>query len=94
MLMVFIEEDHMDEEMSPVFKLAELAHFYKSRMEQLGVKHDGRVHTTRLAHFFKMYAQHQGLDVFLGFNGHLGDAVADACELNRDHDAVHLLPSL
>lgn len=48
MLMVFIEEDHMDEEMSPVFKLAELVHFYKSRMEQLGVKHDGRVHTTRL----------------------------------------------
>ncbi|KAG0730358.1 hypothetical protein GWK47_028416 [Chionoecetes opilio] len=94
-LVVFIEEAHMDDETSPVFKLADLAQLYTSRMEQLGVKHEGRVHTTRLkqrllAHFPNMCAQHQLRDVLLAFNEDLGDALAKACELDRDLNAVHL----
>jgi len=80
-----------------VFKLADLAQLYMSRMEQLGFEHDVRVHTTRLrerllAHFPAMLAQHQGRDVLLAFNDDLGDALAKACEMDRDVDAVHLGP--
>lgn len=96
--LVFIE-GHMDAEMSPVFKLAELVQLYKSRMKQLAVKHDGRVHTTclkqrLLAHFPNMCAQHQRCDVLLGFNEDLGNTLVEACELNRDLDAVYLVPSM
>ena len=45
---MFIEEAHMDDGTAPVFKLADLAQLYTSRMEQLGVERDGRMHTTRL----------------------------------------------
>jgi len=53
------------------------------------------VHTTSLkqrllAHFPSMCAQHQGRDVLLAFNEDLGDALAKACELEEDSDAVHL----
>ena len=94
-LVVFIEEALMDDETAPVFKLADLAQLYTSRMEQLGVKRDGRVHTTRLKHrllayFPNMCAQNQGRDVMLAFSEDLGDALAKACELDKDLDAVHL----
>ena len=36
------------EESLPVFKLVELFRLYSSRMEQLGVNSDGRLHTSRL----------------------------------------------
>jgi len=48
-LVVFIEKALTDGETASVFKLADLAQLYASRMEQmLGVKYDCRVHTTRL----------------------------------------------
>jgi len=95
-LVVFIEEALAEGETAPVFKLADLAQLYASRMEQmLGVKYDRRVHTTRLkqrllSHFPNMCAQHHGRDVLLAFNDYLGDALAKACELDTDTDAVHL----
>ena len=95
-LLVFIEEAHMDDETFPVFKLADLAQLYTSRMEQLGVKHEGRAGCTQpvlsrlLAHFPNMCAQHQGRDVLLAFNEDIGDALAKACELDSGLDAIHL----
>ena len=45
---MYIEEiRNSDEQQAPVFKLSDLAQLYVSRMEQLGVKLDARVHTTR-----------------------------------------------
>ena len=49
-------EARLETSTAPVFKLADLAHLYMSRMEQLGVVSDTRVNTTRLkqrllAHF-------------------------------------------
>jgi len=93
-LVMFIEEAGMFDGTAPVFKLADLAQFYMSRMEQLDFEHDGRVHTTRLkerllAHFHDMHVQHQGRDVLLAFNDDLGDALAKACEM--DGHVVHLL---
>lgn len=62
-MMTFIEESHIDDKTSPVIKLAELAQLYKSRMEQMGVKHDGRVTRIKqrlIAHFPNMCARHKG----------------------------------
>ena len=39
-----------DETGAPVFKLSDLGQLYSSRIEQLGVKLDATVHTTRLKH--------------------------------------------
>jgi len=80
-LVVFIEEAHVDDGTAPVFKLADLAQLYTARMEQLGVKHDSRVHSTRLkervlAHFPDMREEQRGRDVLLVFTDDLGDALA------------------
>lgn len=47
-LVMYIEETIMDEDTAPVFRLSDLAHLYKSRMEQLGVNLGSRVQTTCL----------------------------------------------
>jgi hypothetical protein len=49
-LVLYIEETRLDEETAPVFKLVDLAQLYQSRIEQLEVKIDTRVHSTRLKH--------------------------------------------
>ena len=91
-MVLFIEEAQTDDKMSPGFKLAELAQLYKSRTEQLEMKHNGRMHTTQRlqAHFLNMCAQQQGQDVPLASNEDLSEDLTKACELNRDFDAVHL----
>ena len=45
---LYIEEARLDEETAQVFKLAYLVELYQSRMQQLGIKLDTRVNTTRL----------------------------------------------
>src|SRR2546425_2566703 len=47
-LVLSIDETRVHEKAAPIFKLADLAHLYMSRMEQLGGEPDSRVHTTRL----------------------------------------------
>ena len=47
-LVLYIEETRQDEKTTPIFKLTELAQLYKSRIEQLKVKVDTRINTTRL----------------------------------------------
>ena len=47
-LALYIEETRQDEETAPVFRLADLVHLCQSRMEQLEVQLDTRVHSTRL----------------------------------------------
>ena len=44
----YIEEARLDEETAQVFKLANRVELYQSRMQQLGVKLDTRVDSTRL----------------------------------------------
>ena len=69
------------------FNLADLAQFYTS-MEQLRVKHEGRVQTNHLkqillAHFRNKCAQYRHDDL-LAFNEDPGDALANACKLDND----------
>ena len=47
-LYMYIEEAMLDKETAHVFKLTTLVELYQSRMQQLGVKLDTRVHSTRL----------------------------------------------
>ena len=93
---MYIEEmRQIDEERAPVFKLSNLAQLYTSRLEQLGVKRDVKVHTTRLkqrllAHFTDMQAQKKGREVLLAFEEDIGTALAKVCEFDSDNDAIHL----
>ena len=38
----------MEQNVSPIFKLADLPRLYKTRLEELGVAVEGHVHTSRL----------------------------------------------
>ena len=95
-LVMYIEETrNLDEQRARVFNLSDLAQLYVSRMEQLGVKLDVRVHTTRLkqrllAQFIDMQAQKQGRDILMAFEEDIGTALAKACEFDSDNDAIHL----
>ena len=94
-LVLYIEETRQDKETAPVFRLADLIQLYQSRMEQLGVQLDTRVHSTRLkqrllAQFPDMRAHTKGRDILMAFEEDVGAALAKACELDSDSDAVHL----
>ena len=94
-VVMYIEEARLDDSTAPVFKLADLAHLYRSRMEQLGIKLDARVNTTRLkerllAQIPDLHVQTQGRDVLLTFSDDIGAALTKACEWDSDSDAVHL----
>ena len=48
-LVMYIEEvRYSSEDKAPIFKLSDLAQLYVSRMDQLGINLDKRIHTTRL----------------------------------------------
>ena len=48
-LVLYIEEVRQhDVERAPIFKLSDVAQLYTTRLEQLGIKLDMRLHTTRL----------------------------------------------
>ncbi|KAG7161157.1 hypothetical protein Hamer_G024212, partial [Homarus americanus] len=94
-LVLYIEETRVEEGRATVIKLADLAHLYQSRMEQLGFKFDTRVHSTRLkqrllAHFPDMQAHNKGRNVLMIFEEDVGAAITKNCELDSDSDAVHL----
>ena len=59
------------------------------------MKLDVKVHTTwlkqcLLTHFTDMQAQKIGREVLLAFEEEIGTALAKACELDSDNDAIHL----
>lgn len=94
-LVMYIEETIMDEDTAPVFRLSDLAHLYKSRMEQLGVNLGSRVQTTRLkerllAEFPDLRAPRKGREVLLVFDDDIGSALVKACEFDSDKDALQL----
>ena len=78
----------------PVFKLADLASKYESRLQQLGCSASTRINSTRLkerilSQIPDIEAYKQGRDVFFAFRKDLGLVLQkshDAC----DEDAIHL----
>ena len=94
-LVQYIEEAMLDEEIAQVFKLANLVELYQSRMQQLGVKLETKVHSTRLkqrllAQYTDMRAHTHGRDVLLVFVEDVGASPIKAYELDSDNDVVHL----
>ncbi len=66
---------------------------YKTRLEQLGVVVEGRIHTSRLktrlmSVFPDLRAHSQGKSIVLSFENDVGGALKKAC--NYDNDAMHL----
>lgn len=69
-LVAYMEDFRVEKSIAPVFKLA---HLYKTRLEQLGVTIDGRVHTSRLklrllSVFPDLRAHLHGRNVMLSFD--------------------------
>lgn len=93
-LVAFLEDMKSDEESAPVFKLKDIAQLYKSRLEQLGLTVEKRIHTTRLKNRLlsavpDLRAHSQGRDTLLSFEEDIGSALIIAsC---HDSDAMHLM---
>ena len=51
----YIEEIHIDTDVAPIFKLADLANLYATRLKQLGVKMESCVHSTKLKYIILSY---------------------------------------
>ncbi len=90
-LIVYIDEAQSDE-VSPVFRLADLMELYSARLKQLGLeKQVGRIHSTRLkerilAHLPGIRAHSEGRDVLLAFDTDVGLALRKACEKDSDDE--------
>ena len=91
-LVTFMEDTRKEEGIVPTFKLSDLSRMYKTRLEQLGVSVDGRIHTSRLkirllAVLPDLKAHSQGRDILLTFD--VGSAIKKACD--HDSDAMQLV---
>ena len=87
-------EDMRDKERVPVFKLANILSLYKKRMQQLGLRVDKRIHSTRLKNILlaalpNLTAHVQSREVLLSFKDDIGIASIKACD--HDIDAVYLV---
>ena len=86
-LVSYMEEFHKEEDTAPVFELVGLVDLYTTRLKQLRVNVDDRIHSTRLkmrllASFPDLSAHTEGRDILLTFDQHLGGALRKA----GDHD--------
>lgn len=92
-LVSYIEDLLYEETSVPVFKLADLAHMYTTRLEELGATSKHRTQTTRLKERLlsalpNLRAYTEGRDLVLTFNDAIGGALKKACD--KDNDALHL----
>jgi len=94
-LVAYIEESRLSSTAElPIFKLADLANKYESRLKQLGDSTSTRINTSRLKEHIlsqipNIEAYKQGRYVFLAFRDDLGVALQkahNAC----DEEAIHL----
>lgn len=68
---------------------------YTAQLEQLGVKQQNRLNSTRLkdrilSHFPDLSAHREGRDILLAFSSDVGSALLKACEADYDDDAICL----
>ena len=73
--------------MAPVLKLADLVKLYTARLEQLGVKQQNFLNSTKLDHILSYFpdfsAHREGRDVLLAFASDVGSALHEAICLAR-----------
>ena len=94
-LVMFLEEAQYEENIAPVFKLAEPVKLYESRSKQLQIETDEKVHSTRLKerlpkHLPDLRAHTKGRNVFRVFQNDIGANLAKVVEQDNDDDAVQL----
>lgn len=80
-----------DSDVSPVFKLVDLAKMYSCRLSQLGVDKSSKLNTAHLknrilSHFPDMQAVKQGRDVLLAFIDDIGVALKKTFEQDFDDE--------
>src|SRR6218665_2176239 len=97
-LIAYIEDVRSNETIAPVFRLSELMKLYVSRLNQLGVAHDAREHSTRLKqrimnHFPDMIevCAGRGKGTNLMFDEDLSITLSKACKSDSYADAMHLV---
>ena len=95
-LVSYIEEIRAESTMSiPVFKLTELAKLYSDRLEELGAKIMGPIHTTQLkdrilANIPDMQAHKHDRNVLLAFNEDTGTVLNNAYGCDFDDEGMIL----
>ena len=92
-LISFIEETRVDGTITPIFKLSELTRDYCIRLEQLGVKQEQRIHTTRLkekllTHIPGLSAHTKGREVLLAYDDDIAHVLASVHKRDNDSDAM------
>jgi hypothetical protein len=90
-LVSYVDEYHLDDSVTPIFKLYDLAKLYKVRLGQFGGV--GTVHSTRLkeqllSHFPDMRAHEEGRDVLLMFDYDIGPVVLKASQTDCQQNAL------
>src|SRR6218665_2357236 len=97
-LIAYIEDIRSNETIAPVFRLSELTKLYVSRLNQLGIAHDAREHSTRLKqrimnHFPDMIevCAGRGRGTNLMFDEDLSITLSKACKSDSYADAMHLV---
>ena len=78
--------------MMPVFKLADLANMYDSRLKQMGADSSNRIHTTRLKERILIYCPYlqefkDGRNIMLRANEDIGIAIRKAVEAKCGNDS-------
>ena len=100
-LVLYIEETMHDEESAPVIKLTDLVQLYQSKMENLEVRTDTRVHFIRFKHILRfkhrllvqfpdMHAHNKGRGVLMVFEEDVVASLDTACGQDCNSEAVHL----
>ena len=92
-LVSYMEESRKEEDTAPVFQLAGLVDMYTTRLKQLGVSVDNRIHSTilkmrLLASIPDLTAHTGGRDILVTFDQHIGGALRKACD--HDGEALYL----
>ena len=91
--LMFLEEARYEENIAPVFKLADLVKLYESRLKQLQIELRKKCTVVKerlLKHLPDLRAHNKGRDVFLVFQNDIAAALAKVVEQDNDDDAVRL----
>ena len=94
-LLAYVEDAQTDESVAPILKLVDLVKLYTVRLEQLGVKQQNCLKSTKLkdrilSRIPDLSAHREGRDVLLAFAGDVGSALRKACASDYDDDAICL----
>ncbi|CAB4011701.1 Hypothetical predicted protein [Paramuricea clavata] len=87
---------YIEESSESVFKLADLAKVYQSRLQQLGRPSTARINSTRLkerilTHLPSLEDYSEGRDVYLAFREKLAKIIRGAHMVDSDEEAIHLV---